>query len=510
MRKQRIPKKKNYDVIVIGSGIGGLSSATYLAQQGYSVLVMERHYRAGGYAHSFRRRKYIFDSAVRIVAGAEEGGLLNRLLDQAGIADQLHFLKLDDVYTAYYPDFQLTVPSNIEGLIAKYSELFPHESTNIKALVQSMEALYLATKKLLSASSPFQFLSDPWIMKYNKKTFHEMVSEFLEDPKAIYSFSTLWTHYGVPPTQGSAMYFSYATMNYFKDGIYYLQGSFQKLADAFVTRIEVLNGEVCLRNEVKKIVVEDNQTKGVELQTGEYIEAPIVVCNCDMLKMMGDLVGEEYFPNRYKKRISRLSASLSAFEVFLGVNLPLEEYNLSHETFIYGDYDYDKTFESHLNLKENGQQGIRGVAISCPTLADPSLAPEGKHTVVITTLVPYSISNSWKNMKSDYEKLMIQWTEKVIPNLSQHLEWVESATPLTMERYTNNSYGSIYGWAQSLEQMATRPQHETPIQGLFLSGQWTDPGGNVASVLLSGYKLSEKIAAKARKESVVAMQKVEG
>ncbi|TMN20877.1 phytoene desaturase family protein [Lentibacillus cibarius] len=495
-KRPRFPKNNQYDVIVIGSGIGGLSSAAYLAQQGYSVLVVERHYRVGGYAHAFRRKKYFFDSAVRIVAGAEEGGLLDQLLDKAGLANELSFIKLDDVYTAYYPDLHFTVPSHVEGLIDKYAELFPHERENIETLVREMEGVYSATSDLLLADNPFKFLSDKYIRKYSTMTFHDMVSGFLKDPKAVYTFSTLWTHYGVPPTEGSAMYFSYAIMNYFKDGIYYLEGSFQKLANAFVDRIEELNGEVCLRNEVNNIVVEDKQVKGVELQTGEYVQAPMIVCNGDMLKMMNELVGEEHFPKRYKKRISRLSHSLSAFEVFLGVDLPMEQYDVGHETFIYDDYKYEKFVENHLNLGEIGPEGLQGIAISCPTLADPSLAPEGKHTVIITTLVPYDIGENWKEVKPDYEEKMIQMAERVIPNLSQHLEWVESATPLTMERYTNNSFGSIYGWEQNVNQMSSRPQHETPIDGLYLSGQWTDPGGSVVSVILSGYKLSKKITSK--------------
>ncbi|WP_240159741.1 hypothetical protein [Paenibacillus aceris] len=83
--------------------------------------------------------------------------------------------------------------------------------------------------------------------------------------------------------------------------------------------------------------------------------------------------------------------------------------------------------------------------------------------------------------------------EKAIPNLGSHLDFVESGSPLTMERYTNNSQGATYGWEQNMKQMTSRPQHGTPISGLYLSGHWTDPGGGVVSALLSGYKLYHKI-----------------
>ena len=97
--------------------------------------------------------------------------------------------------------------------------------------------------------------------------------------------------------------------------------------------------------------------------------------------------------------------------------------------------------------------------------------------------------------------------EQAIPKLSEHLEYVESGTPLTMERYTNNSFGAIYGWEQNMKQMISRPQHETPIKGLYLSGHWTDPGGGVVSVLLSSYKLYQKLMANKQEENKVMMTK---
>ncbi|MFK4469728.1 phytoene desaturase family protein [Bacillus sp. RC252] len=489
----RRPKKDKYDVIVVGAGMGGLGAAVYLAQEGYSVLVVERHYRAGGYAHSFSRKKYTFDSAVRIVAGAKDDGLLYELLKKAGLNDQLEFERLDEVYSVFYPDQNFTVPRQTMGLIETYSNIFPHEKKNIENLVKEMEKLYVATMELLKSRDPMKMLANETIMKYRTMTFHDMVASFLKDPKAIYAFSALWVYYGTPPTKGSAMFFAYAIMSYFQEDIYYLKGSFQKLADAFVGRVQELGGEVCLNNEVKKIEVENKKVKGIHLSTGEYVEAPIVVCNGDLTKMMHELVGEEFFTARYKKRISRLTHSISAFEVFMGVDYPLEDLNLAHETFLFTGYDYDEFFNKHKNLKELGVDGLSGLAITTPTLVDRSLAPDGKHASVITTLVPYDIGRDWKDVKEQYQEKLISMAETVIPNLSGHIDFVESGTPKTMERYTNNTGGAIYGWEQNMNQLTSRPQHETPIEGLYLSGQWTDAGGGVVSVLLSSYKLLEKL-----------------
>ncbi|MFA9557767.1 phytoene desaturase family protein [Evansella sp. AB-rgal1] len=504
-----MPKKRmkdKYDIIIVGAGIGGLGAATYLAQEGYSVLVLEKHYRVGGYAHSFRRNKYIFDSAVRIVAGAEGDGLLHDLLRKAGLDDTLPFIKLDEVYTAVYPEHQFTVHAGVQSFIDSYSTMFPHERQNIENLIKEMEDLYDATIHMLHAESPLAALSNPLVMKYRSLTFHEMLESFIDDPKLQFMLAALWGYYGASPTAGSAMYFSYAIMSYFKEGIYYLEGSFQTLADSFVKRIEACGGDVFINSEVTKIEVEDKAVKGVFLKKGHYIEAPVIISNGDMLKMIHSLVGVEKFSSRYRKKVDSLTLSMSAFEVFIGTDLPLEDMGLSHETFVYTDYDYDHIFQSHSDLKKLGIKGLKGLAISCPSLVDPSLSPEGKHTIIITTLVPYDIGGDWKSLKPEYEKALITLAEKAIPGLSEHIDFVESGTPLTMERYTNNSFGAIYGWEQTKKQMTTRPQHETPIKGLYLSGHWTDPGGGVVSVLLSSYKLFEKLMSKEtalKKEEVV-------
>jgi prolycopene isomerase len=318
----------------------------------------------------------------------------------------------------------------------------------------------------------------------------------LQDPKAVFAIASLWGYFGASPADGSAMYFAYAIMSYFTEDIYYIKGGFQTLADTFVKRIESLGGEVCLKNEVKKIVVEDKAVKGIHLETGEYVEAPMIISNSDLTKMMHELVGAQHFPSRYLKRISKLSVSMSAFEVFIGTDLPLHEMDLAHEVFVYDRYDYSEVYNNLANLKELGVEGVSGVAISCPSLADPNLAPEGKHTVVITTLMPYDIGD-WKEMKPKFQDALIRLAETAIPNLSQHLDFVESGTPLTMERYTNNTRGAIYGFTQNLEQSTGRPQPETPIKGLYLTGHWTELGGGVVSVLLSAHKLHQKLKDKA-------------
>jgi prolycopene isomerase len=121
---------------------------------------------------------------------------------------------------------------------------------------------------------------------------------------------------------------------------------------------------------------------------------------------------------------------------------------IAHETFVYDRYNYEEIYRDIQHVAQNGPTSIGGLALSCPSLADPSLAPEGKHTAIITTLVPYDIGRNWKEAKPEFEEALIRLAERAIPGLSKHLDFVESGSPTTMEYYTNNTRGAIYGWSK--------------------------------------------------------------
>ncbi len=269
---------------------------------------------------------------------------------------------------------------------------------------------------------------------------------------------------------------------------FYCRGSFQKLADAFVEALEKHGGELLLRNGVRRILIKDQQVTGVTLENGQRIVTPVVISNADAKQTFEELVGVERLPSRFVKHLRRMKPSLSAFVVFLATDLDVRQLGAEHEMLRYRSWDHEESYKKILEGKP------LGLGITVPTLVDQSLAPQGQHLVIVTTLIPYEIGASWRREKARYSELLLGEIEAVFPNLRGHITFAEGASPRTMERYTLNLTGAIYGWEVSPGQVGRkRLAHETPIQRLYLSGHWTQPGGGIYGVAVSGLQTSQTI-----------------
>jgi len=127
-------------------------------------------------------------------------------------------------------------------------------------------------------------------------------------------------------------------------------------------------------------------------------------------------------------------------------------------------------------------------------MLDPSLAPKGEHLILLTALMPFDAVSSWREAKLRYQNAMVDLADRYLPGLKDHILFVESGSPTTMERYTLNTNGAAYGWELTPEQVgANRLTNRTPIEGLFLSGHWTMPGGGINGVSISGVQTAQAI-----------------
>ncbi len=474
------PRADSYDVVVVGAGLAGLVAAGMLAKSGRTVLVVDQADGPGGYAHGFQRGPYIFDPAVHVLA---DGPFVNILFEHLGHPEPCNFIRVNAFYEGHFPDgHSFRAPLGFEEYLDAHLAGFPHQEQELRSFLRLAAQVHheahqlppqLSLKELDAAAARF-----PTLFESQKLTLGEVMDAHLTDERLKAVCSALWPYPGLPPSRVSFLTLS-QILNVHLAGAYYVEGSFQRLADAFAAALENLGGELVLGRRVDKITVEDGSAAGVVLDDGEVVRAPVVVSNADALRTFEELVGEEHLPESLLRRVRRMEPSTSAFVVFGATKLDLAELDVAHETFLYKHWDHDETYRDVLE----GRPG--GMWMNTPTIADPSLAPPGEHIVIFTALAPYD--RPWEQERERYATELVREFDAVVPGLSESVEVLETATPVTLERFALNQGGANYGWANTPRQTESRRlSHVTPIKGLFLAGHWTQPGTGSIRVIVSG------------------------
>jgi phytoene dehydrogenase-like protein len=471
----------SYDVIIIGSGMGGLGTGLKLQS-------------------SNPKLKTIAEGIVF----CGDGQIFKLALDELGVEQE--FIKIDPVETLYFPDKKIIM----HGDAKKYqSELIKHFPDNKDGIVQFfqviksiMDEFHSVVKDKLEPS--FKELLKIAITcsnmrKYATKSFDNLLNEHitndqLRDVLAIYS---LWL--GVQPSKIRALQAAVVFFSPYYEGHYYPKGGMLAFAKNMVDAYSKQGGEIRYRTEVKKIIIENGKAVGVELENGKKLRAKWIVSNSDLRRTTFELVGEKYLPSKYIEFINKIELSITGFIVFLGLDIHLKD-TPSHIA-------YNLKTESYLERIASGKYAPEEVLIRIPDKIDPSLRNEKGTAVVLFTIAPYSLEKNWgvgkdgkrtakyEEIKEKYTQKLILLAENVIPGLSKHIVIKEAATPLTFERYTLNTGGSWYGVKKGFK----RPKQQTPLKNLLLAGGNTQ-GSGVPSCFFSGIKAGEIILKKLKKK----------
>lgn len=486
------PQTDVYDCIVIGSGLGGLSSAAFLAKAGKSVLLVERLDGPGGYAHAFKRGDYVFDPAVHAVGQAYEGGLLDTFLRALGVRDRCNLMPLDPYYTVFLPDYKFTAPFGVEEFIDAHVKEFPHEEDGFRGFM----TLCRQIKDEWDQARPGTSLADlsraaegfQTVLEYRSSPVSDVLDKYVKDPHLKSVCTAIWGYQGAPPSRLSFITYAGMTISLLEGGQTYCEGSFQNLVDAWVAALLENGGELIVKNEVGKITLDDGKVRGVRLADGREISAPLVVSNADALLTFEQLVGSEHLESSHLERLRKMPTSTSAFVVYSATKSDLPHDDMAHEIFVYKDWDYDEVWRK---LHEGE---ISCIAVTAPTLVDPSLAPPGEHTVTAVALMPYDVGRPWQELKEEYTARMVDEIERVFPGYKEGLIFAEGATPLALGKYSLARNGAMYGWENNPRQThSRRPANQTPIDGLYLAGAWTQPGSGTINTMQSGFQTAQII-----------------
>jgi phytoene dehydrogenase-like protein len=493
----------DYDAVIIGSGLGGLSCAAAFARQGFRPLVLEQHHTPGGYATTFKRPGgFVFDVSLHSTTVEERNGIHNLIPGFPEIKD-VEFVPHHNLYRVIYPNHDISVPmKDLPSYIKTLVGHFPGEKQGIEEIFKDMEGLLKDINKIQEAQGQVDMSSFPkeypFLFKAFNKSWGDMLDVRIKDLKLKAIISSQWGYYGLPPSKLSSYYYALPAIGYLTGGGYYPRGKSQKISDAFVTFIEERGGKVLLRKHVDQILVKDRTAYGVRTSDGKTYTSKVVVSNANAYDTFHKMIADKDSLKSLYDRMEKFQVSLSSFLIFLGLKKDLvgEIGIKDSEIFYNSGYDIEADYEACLKADvENLGYGL--------TLYDnlfEGYSPKGKNTVGIIVLQGYShwekyAEDYWKGNKQEYRKekermaeILIKKIENtLLPGLSDAIEVKEIGTPLTNIRYTRNYRGAIYGWDQTVDNSGNRrfPQR-TIIKSLYLAGAWTSPGHGYGAVIPSG------------------------
>lgn len=498
----------DYEVIVIGSGAGGLTAALALAQAGKSVLVIEQHDRPGGWTQSFTLQGYSFSPGVHYIGDLQEGGGLRAIYDGLGVSRDLTFCEINpDGYDhIFIGDRRVDFPRGKENLVDRLSSQFPHEATGIKDYFTELVSMVESLSHVGDLNHPVRSaMSVPVLIKWMRAPASDLINSHVTDPILRGVLAGQSGDHGLPPSRVSAFMHAGITYHYLNGGYYPLGGA-SAIPRAFLRALKSAGGEIMLRTRVKKILLAGRQVMGVELENGDQISARIVVSNADPEVTFGQLIGQDSLSAKLKAKVKSLEYSTSCISLFFATDLDLRSAGLDSGNFwYYAHPDVDEIYTDGLTKAGLRKETPPGIFLTVTTLKDPSKKHGGIHTCESFAFVGYDAFEQWAHTKfgdrpTDYEALkedlasrMVQGLEKRIPGLSRHITFSSLGTPLTNEHYLNATRGNLYGIAKTASQVGPWAfQPNTEYEGLFLCGASTLSHG-VSGATTSGIDAAKTI-----------------
>jgi len=492
-----------HDVIVIGSGIGGMTAALACAQRGRDVVILEAAKQFGGFINPFARKKFWFDTGIHYIGDCGEGQPLLRHFERLGLTEELKFRELNpDGFDRYvFPDYEVRMCKGAERYEARLAKDFPHEAGGLKrffSILREIDQVLGGVSKISGPMSIVRLLPRvPTLLKYYNSTFAEILDELFTDIRLKAALAGPGGDIGLPPGKASGL-IMFGVIAHFLRGAYFPVGGTKAVRDAYVNRLKAEGATMKRNTPVARILTENGRAVGVRTTKGDEYRAPVVISNADAVPTFRDMLGMDELPKRLRAKVQRTEPSLGSLCAFVGTDLQPQDHGLDDANiWHYPDYDIDALYQPALD----GELGSElPFFMTVPTLKDPSdsHAPAGKHTVELITFAPWKPFTKWQNqptlkraddykeMKAELGRKLIARAEEHLPGLATHMEVCEISTPLTNTSFANTPLGSIYGPAHTPEQIGLgRYRTSTHIDGLYLCGASVF-GAGIATCVSSG------------------------
>ncbi|MEB3248943.1 MAG: carotenoid isomerase [Merismopediaceae bacterium] len=493
-------KAGSWDVIVIGSGIGGLVTATQLAAKGVKVLVLERYLIPGGSAGYFERQGYRFDVGASMIFGFGQQGTTNLLTRALAAVGQSLETIADPVQIHYHlpQGLEVKVHRDYEKFLQELTARFPQEARGIRQFYDEGWRVFncLNAMELLSLEELGYllrvFFQHPGaclgLVKYLPQNAGDIARRYISNPELLKFIDMECYCWSVVPADLTPMINAgmvFSDRHY--GGINYPKGGVGQIAEKLVEGLVQSGSEIRYQARVTQILTEKGRAIGVKLANGEKLLAKRIVSNATRWDTFEKLLDADRLPKTEKTWGDRYQQSPSFLSLHLGVKADLLPPGTECHHILLEDWQ-----------QMESEQGT--IFVSIPTLLDPSLAPPGHH--IIHTFTP-SWMNAWQGLspqnyqakKEASAHRLIERLESIFPGLNAALDYQEVGTPRTHRRFLgrqNGTYGPIP--QRKLLGLLGMPFNRTAIPHLYCVGDSTFPGQGLNAVAFSGFACGHRIA----------------
>ena len=481
-----------YDAIVVGSGIGGLTTAALLSASGQKVLVLEQHYTAGGFTHAYDRNGYEWDVGVHYIGDVGGHPTMTRKLFDFLSAGALQWAPMDATYDRIFlGEKSYDLVAGREQFIESLLQHFPDERATIEAYLERVTAVgnampLLTIDKLLPrwCAPALNLVKRLRCPAYLNKTTYEVLRELTDNEELIAVLTGQWGDNGMPPKSSSFIIHALIAKHYLYGGFYPVGGA-SKIAETIIPQIQKAGGEVFTYATVDTLLLDGQRVTGVRMSDGTEIHAPAVISNAGVFNTFEKLLPESAsYAAGYLRQLREVTPSMSHQCLYIGLKKTAQELGLPKTNYwLYPSRNYEADTERF--LRDAGAE-IPLVYISFPSAKDPTFNERypGRATIELVAPAPFEWFAQWKNETwgkrgDDYESLKQQFSDRLLEHLFRHfpqlrgqVDYCELSTPLSTRHFCAYRRGEIYGLDHDpsrFEQDWLRPK--TRIKGLYLTGQ---------------------------------------
>ena len=506
---QHSQPKSIYDVVVIGSGIGGLTAASLLAKAGFSVCVLEKEPHPGGYLAGFRRKDFRFDTAVHWLNQYHKNGMVCKIFDVIG-NDYPLAIPQKRIRRYKGDDYEYLLTNHPDELKEQWKKEFPEEAAGI-------DRFFKAAKKIGVAFENFGYIFRSeetmgfWERLRNKKRLLQFGMNFI--PHLRYTGDK-----GIK--KGLSKYFKNERLHkifsadtellsclvpigwaYSNDYQSPPAGGGQVIAEWLEHMIHNYHQETYYRCEVKQVLTKGNKACGVSYTKNNRehsIQSKYVIAACDAPALYEKLLPASLVPRKLKSNLDKAELYSSSVTISVALDCPVEQLGFNEELIHVSSASVPRG--EHIS----GNPAHTEISILAPSFRDKTLAPEGCGTLILFMPAYMDFEKQWrtekdekgnllrgaayKTLKEDIAKRLIQRVdEKIAPGLQNHILFYEVATPVTHWRYTGNTGGSMMATKPNRANMVNKvATYHTPVENLFLGGHWAELGGGVPIAAKAG------------------------